>query len=32
MKLHDQLFDQLSYHLPKELIETKQALEKRLAS
>jgi phosphoenolpyruvate carboxykinase (GTP) len=32
MKLHDQLFDQLSYHLPKELIETKRALEKRLAS
>jgi phosphoenolpyruvate carboxykinase (GTP) len=32
MKLHDQLFDQLSYHLPKELLETKQALEKRLAS
>ncbi len=32
MKLHDQLFDQLSYHLPKELVETKKALEKRLAS
>ncbi len=32
MKLHDQLFDQLSYHLPKELLETKRALEKRLAS
>jgi phosphoenolpyruvate carboxykinase (GTP) len=32
MKLHDQLFDQLSYHLPKELVETKQALEKRLAN
>ena len=32
MKLHDQLFDQLSYHLPKELVETKQALEMRLAS
>ena len=32
MKLHDQLFDQLSYHLPTELVETKQALEKRLAS
>ena len=32
MKLHDQLFDQLSYHLPKELVETKRALEKRLAS
>jgi len=30
--LHDQLFGQLSYHLPKELVETKQALEKRLAS
>jgi phosphoenolpyruvate carboxykinase (GTP) len=32
MKLHDQLFDQLAYHLPKELVETKRALEKRLAS
>jgi len=32
MKLHDQLFDQLSHRLPKELVETKRALEKRLAS
>ena len=32
MKLHDQLFEQLSYHLPKELVETKNALEARLAS
>ncbi len=31
MKLHDQLFEQLSYHLPKELVETKKALEARLA-
>lgn len=32
MKLHDQLFEQLSYHLPKELVETKNALEARLAN
>ena len=32
MKLHDQLFEQLSYHLPKELAETKQRLEERLAA
>jgi phosphoenolpyruvate carboxykinase (GTP) len=32
MKLHDQLFEQLSYHLPKELAETKQLLEDRLAT
>jgi phosphoenolpyruvate carboxykinase (GTP) len=32
MKLHDQLFEQLSYHLPKELVETKKALEARLVS
>ncbi len=32
MKLHDQLFDQLSYHLPKELVETKKSLEARLAN
>ena len=32
MKLHDQLFEQLSYHLPKELVETKSALEARLAN
>ena len=31
MKLHDQLFEQLSYHLPTELVETKKALEARLA-
>lgn len=30
MKLHDQLFDQLSYHLPKDLVDTKKALEARL--
>lgn len=32
MKLHDQLFEQLSYRLPKELVETKNALEARLAN
>jgi phosphoenolpyruvate carboxykinase (GTP) len=32
MKLHDQLFEQLSYHLPQELVQTKQSLEKRLAT
>jgi phosphoenolpyruvate carboxykinase (GTP) len=31
MKLHDELFEQLSYHLPKELVDTKNALEARLA-
>ena len=31
MKLHDQLFEQLAYHLPKELVDTKNALEARLA-
>jgi phosphoenolpyruvate carboxykinase (GTP) len=30
MKLHDQLFEQLSYHLPKELVNAKKALEARL--
>jgi len=30
MKLHDQLFEQLSYHLPKELVDAKKALEARL--
>ena len=30
MRLHDQLFEQLSYHLPKELVDTKKALEARL--
>jgi phosphoenolpyruvate carboxykinase (GTP) len=32
VKLHDELFDKLAYHLPKELVETKNALEARLAS
>ena len=32
MKLHDELFQQLSYHLPKELVETKKALEARLTA
>jgi phosphoenolpyruvate carboxykinase (GTP) len=30
--LHDELFTQLAYHLPKEMVETKAALEKRLAA
>ncbi len=30
LKLHDQLFQQLAYHLPKELGETKAQIEKRL--
>jgi phosphoenolpyruvate carboxykinase (GTP) len=30
MKLHDQLFEQLSYHLPNELVNAKKALEARL--
>ena len=30
-KLHDEHFAQLSYHLPKALLDTKAALEKRLA-
>ena len=32
VKLHDELFDKLAYHLPQELVETKNALEARLAS
>jgi phosphoenolpyruvate carboxykinase (GTP) len=32
LKLHDELFTQLAYHLPVELAATKQALEQRLAS
>ncbi len=32
LKLHTTHFDQLAYHLPKELLETKAALEKRLAA
>jgi phosphoenolpyruvate carboxykinase (GTP) len=31
LKLHSELFEKLAYHLPKELVETKTALEKRLA-
>jgi phosphoenolpyruvate carboxykinase (GTP) len=31
LNLHTELFDKLNYHLPKELQETKAALEKRLA-
>ncbi|MNV99832.1 phosphoenolpyruvate carboxykinase [compost metagenome] len=29
-KLHDAHFDQLAHHLPKELLDTKAKLEKRL--
>lgn len=32
LKLHAAHFEQLAYHLPKELIETKAELEKRLAA
>jgi phosphoenolpyruvate carboxykinase (GTP) len=32
MTLHNELFTQLAYHLPKELIDTKAQLEKRLAA
>jgi phosphoenolpyruvate carboxykinase (GTP) len=31
-KLHAELFDMLAYHLPKELLATKAAMEQRLAS
>jgi len=32
LKLHEELFTQLAYHLPAELTETKAAIEKRLAA
>ena len=32
LELHDELFKQLEHHLPKELAETKTAIEKRLAA
>ncbi|RZI97421.1 MAG: phosphoenolpyruvate carboxykinase (GTP) [Variovorax sp.] len=32
LKLHDELFQQLAHHLPKELPATKAAIEKRLAA
>lgn len=32
LKLHAAHFEQLAYHLPKELLETKAELEKRLAA
>jgi phosphoenolpyruvate carboxykinase (GTP) len=32
MKLHAELFEQLAYHLPQELVDTKAAMEKRLAA
>jgi phosphoenolpyruvate carboxykinase (GTP) len=31
LKLHTELFEKLAYHLPQELVATKQQLEKRLA-
>ncbi len=31
LKLHTAHFEQLAYHLPQELVETKSALEQRLA-
>jgi phosphoenolpyruvate carboxykinase (GTP) len=32
LTLHTELFNQLAYHLPAELVATKQALEQRLAA
>ncbi len=32
LELHAELFKQLEYHLPKELGETKAAIERRLAA
>ncbi len=32
LKLHDAHFEQLAYHLPNELLETRAAIEKRLAA
>ena len=32
LKLHTELFEQLAHHLPKELPETKAAIEQRLAA
>ncbi len=32
LKLHDELFEQLAYHLPAELVDTKSRIEQRLAS
>jgi phosphoenolpyruvate carboxykinase (GTP) len=32
LKLHAELFEQLAHHLPKELPETKAAIEQRLAA
>jgi phosphoenolpyruvate carboxykinase (GTP) len=31
LKLHETHFEQLAYHLPQALVETKAALEERLA-
>jgi phosphoenolpyruvate carboxykinase (GTP) len=32
VKLHDELFEKLAYHLPQELVDTKKALAAKLAS
>jgi phosphoenolpyruvate carboxykinase (GTP) len=32
LELHSELFQQLAYHLPRELGETKEEIEKRLAA
>ncbi|MEY4883085.1 MAG: hypothetical protein RIS34_939 [Pseudomonadota bacterium] len=32
LKLHDELFNQLAYHLPEELVQTKALFEKRLSA
>ena len=32
MALHDELFDKLAYHLPKELADTKARIEEELAA
>ena len=32
LELHAELFAQLAHHLPKELVDTKAAIEKRLAA
>ena len=32
LALHAELFEQLAYHLPQELVETRLQLEKRLAA
>ena len=32
VKLHDELFDKLAYHLPQELVDTRKALESRMSA